>query len=104
MSMEDIRKILSLDGVREKIFKIKEMYNPRLIANLSKEASDIYLVRKSIWEDLQKLLDEKDINIVKVKDFIKEQIKKSKTDLKQAQNDEDINFLKITVKEWEEFL
>jgi len=99
-----VGKILSLEGVREKIFKIKDMYNPRLIANLSKEANDIYLTRKSIYEDLLKLLDEKDIDFIKVKDYIKDQIKKNREQLKQAQSDFDINFIKITIKEWEEFL
>jgi len=103
-NMVDLQKIISLDGVREKIFKIKDMYHPRLIANLSKEANDIYLVRKLICEDLSKLLDEKDINFGKVKDYIKDQIKKNKEQLKQIQSDDDINAIKVTIKEWEEFL
>lgn len=104
MNMDDFQEILSLDGIREKIFKIKDMYHPNLIANLSKEANDIYLARKSICEDLSKLLDEKDINFGKVKDYIKDQIKKNKKQLKQAQSDIDMNFIKTTIKEWEEFL
>ena len=101
--MDDFQELLSLEDIREKIFKIKDLYNPRLIANLSKEANDIYLARKSICEDLQKLLEEKDINFDKVKEYIKDQIKENKDQLKQAQNDDDINFLKTTIKEWEEF-
>jgi len=104
MNMDDFQETLSLEGVREKIFKIKDMYHLRLIANLSKEANDIYLARKSICEDLLKLLDEKDINFSKVKDYIKDQIKKNKKQLKLAQNDIDTNFIKTTIKEWEEFL
>ena len=104
MNMDDFQEILSLEGVREKIFKIKDMYHPRLIANLSKEANDIYLARKLICEDLSKLLDEKDINFGKVKDYIKDQIKKNKEQLKQIQSDDDINAIKVTIKEWEDFL
>ena len=80
------------------------MYHPKLIANLSKEANDIYLARKSICKDLLKLLDEKDINFSRVKDYIEDQIKKCNTQLKEAQNDIETNFIKTTIKEWEEFL
>ncbi len=104
MNMDDFQEILSLEGVREKIFKIKDMYHPRLIANLSKEANDIYLARKSICEDLLKVIDEKDINFSRVKDYIKDQIKKNKKQLKLAQDDIDTSFIKTTIKEWEEFL
>ena len=104
MNMDDFQEILSLEGVREKIFKIKDMYHPRLIANLSKEANDIYLARKLICEDLSNLLDEEDINFGKVKDYIKDQIKENKEQLKQVPNDDDINAIKVTIKEWEDFV
>ena len=102
--MNEFQEELSLMGIKEKIFKINDMYNPRLVANLSKEANDIYLARKSICEEVQKLLDKEDIDLDKVKDYIKGQIKKIKNQLKQAQSDDEINAIKITLKEWEEFL
>jgi len=84
MGLDDIKKYLSLEGIREKIFKIEKMYHPDLIANLSKEMYDLYLIRNSICNQLLELLKEKDIDIDKVHDFIKEKIKNSKKRLKEA--------------------
>ncbi len=78
MSLDDVKKLLSLEGIREKIFKIENMYHPNLVANLSKEMYDLYLIRNSICNQLLELLNQKDIEIDKVHDFIKEKIKNSK--------------------------
>jgi hypothetical protein len=102
--MNDIGELLSINAIREKLFKRKSMYNPNLIANLSKEAYDIYLIRKSIHENLVRFMGDKDIHANKVVDFINDQIKKCKNQLKKAQKDIDIKSIKTKIDEWEEFL
>jgi hypothetical protein len=104
MSLDDMKKSLSLEGIREKIFKIKNMYQPNLIANLSKEMYELYLIRDSICNQLLELLKENDIDIDKVHDFIKEKIKNSKKRLKIVKNGVEAEELKVTVEEWKQFL
>ena len=104
MSLDGFRKLLSLEGIREKIFKIESMYHPNLIANLSKEAYDLYLIRDSICKQLLELLKEKDIDIDKIHDFIKGKIKNSKKRLKLAKNGIESEAIKATIEEWKQFL
>ena len=104
MSLDDFKKLLSLEGIREKIFKIEKMYHPNLIANLSKEMYDLYLIRDSICNQLLELLKEKDIDIDKVRDFIKEKIKNSKKRLKVAKNGTETEAIKANIEEWKQFL
>ena len=104
MSLDDVKKLLSLEGIREKIFKIEDMYHPNLIANLSKEMYDLYLLRDSICKQLLELLKEKDIDIDRVHDFIKEKIQNSKKRLKVAKNGTEAEAIKATIEEWKQFL
>ena len=104
MSSDDVKKLLSLEGIREKIFKIEDMYHPNLIANLSKEMYDLYLLIDSICKQLLELLKEKDIDIDKVHDFIKEKIQNSKKRLKVAKNGTEAEAIKATIEEWKQFL
>ena len=104
MSLDDINKILSLQAIREKVFKIKNIYHSSLIANLSKEAYDLYLIRNSICNQLFELLKEKDIDIAKLNDFIKSKIRESKKKLKEVENEIEAKMIKITIEEWKEFL
>jgi hypothetical protein len=80
------------------------MYHPNLIANLSKEMYELYLIRDSICNQLLELLKENDIDIDKVHDFIKEKIKNSKKRLKIVKNGVEAEELKVTVEEWKQFL
>jgi hypothetical protein len=104
MSLDDVKKLLSIQAIEQKIFKMKEMYHPNLIANLSKEAYDLYLIRKSIYDQLLTLLEEKDIDVGKVNDFIKQKIKESKKRLNEAKKGEETETIKITIEEWKHFL
>jgi len=104
MSLDDFKKLLSLEGIREKIFKIEKMYHSNLIANLSKEMYDLYLIRDSICNQLLELLKEKDIDIDKVHNFIKEKIKNSEKRLKVAKNGIEAEATKATIEEWKQFL
>ena len=104
MSLDDFKKLLSLEGIREKIFKIKILYHPNLIANLSKEAYDLYLIRNSICNQLLELLKEKDIAIDKVQYLIREKIQNGKNRLKEAKNGIEAESIKATIEEWKQFL
>ncbi|MFX1587578.1 MAG: hypothetical protein ACFFC1_05440 [Promethearchaeota archaeon] len=104
MSLNDINKMLSLQAIGEKIFKIKNINHPSLIANLSKEAYDIYLIRDSICNQLLELLKEKEIDISKVNNFIENKIKESKKKLKEAESEIEVETIKLTIEEWTQFL
>jgi len=104
MGLDDVKKLLSIKMIEEKIFKMKNMYHPNLIVNLSKEACDLYLVRNSICDQLLELLNERDIDISKINDFIKQKIAENKKRLKEAKNGEEADIIKITIEEWEQFL
>ena len=59
---------------------------------------------KSIYDQLLALLDEKDIDIDKINDFIKKKIKESKKKLNDAKNGEEADAIKIIIEEWKQFL
>lgn len=121
----DLKDSFSLIKIRDSIFRTKSKYNPNLIANLSKEAYDIYLMRMSICDDLLKKLDEEGISLEKLKDYINENLNETKQELEKAKKDksitkiahidpgkplekvvdqEKINLLKATIEEWEQYL
>ena len=104
MSLDDVKNSLSIKVIEEKIFKMKDKYHPNLIANLSKEAYDLYLRRNSIYDQLLELLNEKDIDIGKVNNFIKKKIKKSEKRVKEAKNGKEAETIRITIEEWKQFL
>ncbi|KKM04147.1 hypothetical protein LCGC14_1767180 [marine sediment metagenome] len=69
MNLDDFKEILSISKIREKIFRIKELYHPNLVKNLSKEAYDLYLIRQSICDQLLELSNKK-LNNPAAKGFI----------------------------------
>jgi len=104
MNQKDFRNKLLIDAIREKIFKIKEMYNPNLVSNLSKEMYDLYLIRESICEQLLKLSSERGIDIGKIKDFIKSKIKENENKLKNETDESEAKLIELNIKEWKGFL
>ena len=104
MNLDDFKGIFDLKGIRNKIFEIKSMYNPNLIANLSKEMYDRYEVRDSMCNDLLNLIEQIEMNNEKVKNFVEKRIKILEEKQKNAQNIEEANYLKIAIEEWKDFL
>jgi len=104
MSLDDFKEILSISKIKEKIFRIKELYHPNLIKNLSNDAYDLYLIRQSICDQLLELSNKKDINTEKVKIFINHKIKENKKHLIKAKNQLEITSIKALIEEWENFL
>ncbi len=104
MSLDDFKEILSISKIEEKIFKIKELYHTNLIKNLSKEAYDLYLIRKSVCDQLLELLNDKDVNLEKLRSLILAKIEESKKQQSKAKNQPEINTIKMFIEEWEKFL
>lgn len=104
MTQDEFKNQMSIIALKEKIFKIKGMYNPNLISNLSKEMWDLYLIRESICEQLLELSSKNGISIGKIKDFIKSKIKENKKKLKDEIDEFKIQLIEQSIKEWEEFL
>ena len=100
----DLKELISLTKIGEKVLKLKEMYNPNLIANLSKEAYDIYLIRMSICDQLLEKLDKKGITVEKIEDFIRNKVKQSKERLNNSKNEMETKLIQLSIKEWEDFI
>ena len=101
---DDLGKLISLTKIGEKIFKIKQMYHPNLIANLSKEAYDLYLIRMSICDQLLEQLDKKGITVEKIEDFVRSKVKQSRERLDKAKFETETVLIQLNIKEWEDFL
>ncbi len=104
MDPEDLGNRIYINKIEEKIFKIKEMYHLNLIKNLSKEAYDLYLIKKSVCNELLELTSEKDIKYSKIVEYIKNKIEKNKERLKNASEQVELTLIQLTIEVWEEFL
>jgi len=104
MSEKEIDDFLLSEKLRQKIFKFKQKYHPQLIANLSKEAYDHYLIKDSVYSQIISLLDDKAKSLHEIKDFIDEKIKEKENKLKIADNTVDIKFIRLTIIEWKAIL
>ncbi len=100
---EDLGNIISLSKIGQKIFEIKGKYHPNLIANLSREAYDLYVIRMSICDQLLEQLDKKGITVEKIEDFIKNKMKESKEQLDKAKDEMESELIQLTIKEWKDF-
>jgi hypothetical protein len=103
-NLNDLDEEIYQSKIGQKILKIRGMYHPNLVANLSKEAYDIYTVRMSICDQLLEQLDKKGIKFKKIEDFIRDKAKNIKKGLKFAKNGIEADLIKLAIKEWEEFL
>jgi hypothetical protein len=104
MVPKNMDNILNIKHIEEKIFKYKSMYHPNLVANLSKEAYDLYLVRTSICDNLLLRLEKNKANYEEILQYIKKQIEESKVKLKNAKNEEESTYFKLSIQEWKTFL
>jgi hypothetical protein len=104
MSKNNIRKLLDIQKIEDKIFKFKSIYHPNLIANLSKEAYDLYVIRNSIGNQLLEELSKNERSLQKIKKFITNKIGEIEMKLKKATDISEIDFLKLSLDEWKAFL
>jgi len=103
-NLDDLGELISLTKIGQKIFEIKDRYHPNLIANLSKEAYDLYLIRMSICDQLLEQLDKKGITIEKVEDYIRNKIKENRERLDKQKDEIETEVIQLSIKEWEDFL
>lgn len=103
MTSKDISDSLTRIKLKEKIFKIQEMYHPRLVSNLSKEAHDRYLIRDSICSQLLNLLDDNSVSMEHIQDYIKKNIKEREMRLADEDNTADFELINMAIKEWKVF-
>ncbi|KKK59011.1 hypothetical protein LCGC14_3038660 [marine sediment metagenome] len=104
MNSENLGNLMSINTVREKALKIKGMYHPNLVNNLSKEANDLYLIRKSICNQILELTHEKDIKYSKIIDLVKKKIEENKNQLRKTSDEIELTLIQLAIEEWEEFL
>ena len=104
MKFDPFKKIFDLEGIRKKIFEIKSMYNPNLIANLSKEMHDRYIIRESICNNLLKQLEESESNQKEIQINIKKKIKSLQEEYKNTLNVEEAKYLEMMIEEWKNFI
>jgi hypothetical protein len=104
MSKDKLDELLTLQKIEEKIFKIKNMYHPNLIANLSTKAYDLYIIRNSISNQLLEELEKENHNFQMIKNFISKKISEIEIRLKNTSNISERNFLKLSIEEWKTFL
>jgi len=104
MKLGPFERFFDLERIRKKIFEFKSMYNPNLIANLSKEMYDRYLIRESMCNDLLQQLEKLDINKEKIKIFIEKRIKWLEEKYKNTQDVQETKYLEMAIEEWKDFL
>jgi len=104
MSKDNVKEILAIQRIEEKIFKFKSIYHPNLVANLSKEAYDLYIIRNSIGEQILEELHEKGRISQKIYQFITKKIREIEMKLKNTTDILQIDFLKLSLEEWKAFL
>jgi len=74
MDSNTFKDVLDINRLKEKIYKIKIMYHPNLIANLSKEMYDRYKIRMSLCEELLTLLEQSNIDKEQIKQHFEKKI------------------------------
>jgi len=104
MSKVNLKELLAIQKIEQKIFKFKSMYHPNLIANLSKEAYNLYVIRNSIGNQLLEELSRNERSLQKIKKFITNKIGEIQMKLKKATDISEIDFLKLSLDEWKAFL
>ena len=104
MSKDKLDELLNLQKIEEKIFKIKSMYHPNLIANLSTNAYDLYIIRNSISNQLLEELKKENRNFQMIKNFIAKKISEIEMKLRDTTNIPEKSFLKLNLEEWKAFL
>lgn len=107
--MEDPDKNKMLDMVLvskigQRALQKVSVYNPNLIANLSKEAHDLYLLRKSICEEIFPIVTTPEITLKEVEDFIQNKINKAQKLLTETNVVEEIKLLNLRIEEFEDLL
>ncbi|MFX1316259.1 MAG: hypothetical protein ACFE9T_10375 [Promethearchaeota archaeon] len=95
---EEFQETFYLSQLRMKIFSELERYHPNLVANLSKEMHEKYIIKKAIYDDLLELLDDIQITEIKVKEYIRNKIEINKKLLKTEKSEDQLKALKLKIE------
>ena len=100
----NIGDLFFITYLKMKIERKLEKYNPNLVTHLSKQGYDVYLIRSKIYNEVLKVLDDNDITIEKIKEFLKEKIKQINELLKNTKNEKDIIKYNLIIEEYENLI
>lgn len=99
-----ILDMLLVSKIGQKALDKVSNYNPNLIANLSKEGNDLYLLRKSICEEIFPIVTTPEIRISEVKEYIQNKIKESQKLLAETNEAEEKKLLNLRIEEYNDLL
>ena len=99
-----ILDMLLVSKIGQKALDKISNYNPNLISNLSKEGHDLYLLRKSICEEIFPIVTTPKITIKEVKEHIQDKINETKKLLAETNTVEDKKLLKLKIDEYDDLL
>ena len=100
----EVNNALYITKLTEKAFRTIEMYNPNLVSNLSREAYDLYTVRKDVAERILAFTEKLDKNQAEVREYLKSEIKAVETLLEKEENPETRRLLEMKIGELKEYL
>ena len=99
-----ILDMLLVSKIGQKALDKISNYNPNLIANLSKEGQDLYLLRKSICEEIFPLVTTPQITLKEVKEYIQNKIDESHKLLAETNEKEEKKLLNLKIEELKDLL
>jgi len=97
-------EMLAISKIGDRALNKIAMYNPNLISNLSKEAYDLYIIRKQICEYIFSLVTAQGMTLAKIKKNLQEEINKVKVLSKNADSEEERGFLNLKIEELGDYL
>ena len=104
MEKNKILDILSVSKIGQKALEKVSKYNPNLIANLSKQAYDLYIIRKNICEEIFPIVTTPEISLSKVKEYIQNKINEAQNLLKKTKLLEEKELLNLRIEELKDLL
>lgn len=96
--------MLLVSKIGQKALDKVSNYNPNLIANLSKEGHDIYLLRKTICEEIFPIVTTPEISLNEVKEYIQNKINETQKLLAETNAVEEKKLLNLKIKEYDDLL
>jgi hypothetical protein len=99
-----ILNMLSVSKIGQKALDKVSNYNPNLIANLSKQAYDLYTIRKSICEEIFPIVTTPEITLSKVKEYIQNKINEAQNLLEKTKLVDERELLNLRIEELKDLL
>ena len=104
MKDSEIVDIVSISKIGQKALDKVSNYNPNLIANLSKQAYDLYIIRKNICEEIFPIITTRKITLSKVKEHIQKKINEAQNLLDETKSEEEKELINLRIKELKDLL